>query len=202
MLCAAGNDEFVRAVIGELHGISNHIPPQSGRSGDDHCVVLVEFYFFQTADTRIFLADIFQRYEFIENTVINHHQHGRIVRVVLCAEIAFGGIICLDIVHLGTFDDLSVLFPIRSKMPLRHGRILPDWAILLPMTVSRFFPSICLTSTSIQDGTPERLVTLAWIVLLAMASILGSNSLIKAIFLAWHTDIVDQRVYILYQNGR
>lgn len=115
MLCAAGNDEFVRAVIGELHGISNHIPPQSGRSGDDHCVVLVEFYFFQTADTRIFLADIFQRYEFIENTVINHQQHSRIVRVVLCAEITFGGIICLDIVHLGTFDDLSVLFPIRSK---------------------------------------------------------------------------------------
>ena len=64
--------EFVRAVIGELHGISNHIPPQSGRSGDDHCVVLVEFYFFQKADTRIFLTDIFQRYEFIENTVINH----------------------------------------------------------------------------------------------------------------------------------
>ena len=63
----------------------NHIPPQSGRSGDDHCVVLVEFYFFQTADTRIFLTDIFQRYEFIENTVINHQQHSRIVRVVLCA---------------------------------------------------------------------------------------------------------------------
>ena len=41
----------------------------------------------------------------------------------------------------------------------------------------------CLTSTSNQDGTPERLVTLAWIVLLAMASILGSNSLIKAISL-------------------
>ena len=33
------------------------------------------------------------------------------------------------------------------------------------------------------EGLPERLVTLAWIVLLAMASILGSNSLIKAISL-------------------
>ena len=115
MLSTSGNDEFIRVVTGELHSISNHITPKPGRSGDNHCVVFIEFHFFQTTDTRIFLTDIFQWNKLIEDTVIDHQQHSRIVRVVLCAKIAFGRIVCFYIVHLGAFDNLSVLLPVRSK---------------------------------------------------------------------------------------
>lgn len=84
--------------------------------------------------------------------------------------------------HLWRVDDLFVLFAVRSESyPAveEYLQIRPYFFQCLLTGFSR----TRLISTSIHEGTPDKLVTLTGMVLLAIASILVSHSLIKAIFL-------------------
>ena len=101
MLGTSGDDEFIWILLRELHGVSNHIAPQTRRSRDNQCIILVHFHFFQAVDAGILFTYIFQWDELIEYTVVDHQQHGRIIRIVLRTEIPFGGIVCFYIMHFG-----------------------------------------------------------------------------------------------------
>ncbi len=72
VLGASGDDELIGMLRRELHRIPNHISPQTGRSGDYHGVVLVQFHLFEAESVRILLAYIFQWDEFVEDAVVNH----------------------------------------------------------------------------------------------------------------------------------
>jgi len=89
MLGAARDDKLIRFVVGELHCIANHVSPQSARGSDNQRVVFMEFHLFQTKHFGVFFADFFQRNEFVEYAVVNHQQHGRVCRVILCTEVTF-----------------------------------------------------------------------------------------------------------------
>ena len=84
--------------------------------------------------------------------------------------------------HLAAADHVFVLLAVGSEgnAPWKNTSRLGHISSRLCFPV---FSSICLMSTSIQDGTPERLLTFAWMVSRAMASILGSKCSIKAVCL-------------------
>ena len=92
------------------------------------------------------------------------------------SEEAFTGIVCFHIVHAGTGDQPFVLFPVGSETYASVVRILPDRAILRRGPLHPSFPEFVLSQPIIQEGTPERLVTFSWMVVLAMRSTFSSNS--------------------------
>ena len=63
----------------------------------------------------VLLADVLQRYKFVEDTIVDHQEHGAVGGVALRAEVAFGGVISLYIMHLWRVNDLFVLFAVRSE---------------------------------------------------------------------------------------
>ena len=139
VLGTSGDDELIGVLRCELHRISNHISPQTGRSGDYHGVVFVQLHLLEAEGTRILLAYIFKRDELVEDTVVNHQQHGRVGRVVLRAEVAFGGVISLYIMHLAAADHVFVLLAVGSEGNAAVEEYLQVGPYLLKALLSRLF---------------------------------------------------------------
>ena len=61
MFGSSGNDKFIRVLAGKFHCIPNHIPPQTARGRNDHCVILVKLHFLKAIGTWILFVNFFQR---------------------------------------------------------------------------------------------------------------------------------------------
>ena len=67
MFGSSGNDKFIRVLAGKFHCIPNHIPPQTARGRNDHCVILVKLHFLKAIGTWILFVNFFQRNKFVDN---------------------------------------------------------------------------------------------------------------------------------------
>ena len=200
VLRAAGDDEFVRMLARELHRIAYQVAPQARRGGDDHGVVLAQFHFLQAIGVRVLLVDFLQGDKFKEDTIVYHQQHGRIGRVVLRAEIAFGGVVRLHIVHLRAADNLLVLFAIGCEghsAVEEHFQVGPHFFQRLP---SRFIQDMLD-----EHQHPRRHAGQVGHV---RADGLSRNSLHLRLefahqgrLFARHADEVDQRGDVFYEDG-
>ena len=140
VLGTSGDDELIGVLRCELHRISNHISPQTGRSGDYHGVVFCSApppRGRRYADSPCLHL---QAGELVEDTVVNHQQHGRVGRVVLRAEVAFGGVISLYIMHLAAADHVFVLLSVGSEGNAAVEEHLQVGPYLLKALLSPSFP--------------------------------------------------------------
>ena len=100
MLRPSCDDEFIWVLAGKLHRITDHVSPQSAGRRNHHCVILVKFHLFEAVSTWIFFINFFQWNELVENTVVDHQQHGRVRKIVLRTKVPFGSVVGLYIMHL------------------------------------------------------------------------------------------------------
>ena len=130
MLGATCDDELIRILLSELHGIANLITPETTAGADDHCVVHTWLHFPKRQNASVRLSELFHRNELIEDIVIYHQHHGRIVEVGLDAKEAFRSIIRFHVMHVGQTDDILVLLTIGSKgyaSVEEHFEVGPDF---------------------------------------------------------------------------
>ena len=99
MLRTSCDDELIWVLAGKLHRITDHVSPQSAGRRNHHCVILVKFHLFEAVSTWIFLINFFQWNELVENTVVDHQQHGRVRKIVLRTKVSFGSVVGLYIMH-------------------------------------------------------------------------------------------------------
>ena len=110
MLRAPGDDELVGVPARETDGVAEHVAPQSARGRDEHGVVLArldspEGYYLVGAHLL----------ELVEHVVVEHQQHGLVVRVVLQAKEALAGVVGLHVVHLVARDEAFVLLTVGRE---------------------------------------------------------------------------------------
>ena len=201
VLGASGNDELVGVLRGELHGVAYHVAPQAGRGGDNHRIVLPQFHFLQAAGVRMLLAHLLQRDELVEDAIVYHQQHGRVGRVVLRAEVSFGSVVGLHVVHPAAADDLLVLLAVGGE---RHAAVEEDFQVgpyLLQTLLARL-----LQEVPDEHQHPRRHA--GEVGDIGMKGFAGDGFYLwlevlhQGGLLARHTDEVHQRVDVLYQNGR
>ena len=136
---SASDDELIRVLRGEADGVTNLIAPQSARSGNQHDIVLSHFHSTEWYHRRVFTFKLVHRNEFIEHTIVEHQQHGRVGRIILNAEEAFAGIIGFHIVHVRLGNKLLVLFPIGSESNTAVEEYFQVGPYLLQMLLAREF---------------------------------------------------------------
>ena len=108
-------DKFIRVFGRKLHGITNHVSPQTTSRTNQHGIILTNFHSCQRNDMRIRRIKLIHWQEFIEYTIVNHQHHSRIGRIVLQAEETFTGIVGFHIMHFIRANQLLVLFTIRRE---------------------------------------------------------------------------------------
>ena len=201
VLGAARDDEFVGTVVGELHCIADDVSPEAGRSGDDHGIILVQFHLFEATDMRIFLTDILQWYKLVENAVVYHQQHGAVARIALRTEITFGGVVGLYVVHLAAAYHFLVLLAVGRE---GYATVEEDFQI-----GPHFLQALlaCLLQDVLDEHQhPRRHARQVGDV--GMDGFAGNGFHLRLeVFhqcrlLAWHADVVDQRIEVFHQDGR
>ena len=99
MLRTSCDDELIWVLAGKLHRITDHVSPQSAGRRNHHCVIFVKLHLFEAVSAWIFLINFFQWNELVENTVVDHQQHGRVRKIVLRTKVPFGSVVGLYIMH-------------------------------------------------------------------------------------------------------
>ena len=201
MLGAPRDDELIGSVVGELHRVADDVSPEAGRSGDDHGIVLVQLHLFKTADARIFLADVFQWYKLVENAVVYHQQHGAVGRIALRAEVTFGGVVGLHVVHFIAAYHLFVLFAVGRE---GHAAVEEDFQIG-PHFLQALLAGL-LQNVLDEYQHPRRHARQVGDVGMDGFSGNGFHFRLEVFhqcrLFARHTDVVDQRIEVFHQDGR
>jgi len=117
VLCAAGDDEFIGVALRKAYGVADEVSPQSARRADEYGVVASRLCLPERHDVRAghgvaLCVEFVGGAEFVEHLVVNHQEHGRVAQVVLYAEEALAGVVCLDVVHARQVDDVLILLPV------------------------------------------------------------------------------------------
>ena len=130
------DDKLVWILLGEHHGITDDVSPQSARGADHHGVVHARLHAPERHDFRIGFAKFAHRYEFIEHSVVNHQRHGRVVDVGLYAEESLRCVVGLHIDHVGIRDDFLVLFTVRGESHSSMEENLEVWPDIVEILLS------------------------------------------------------------------